>query len=480
MTSSESVASQRGHHSPMLYTFNKYFAELVMSLKKTNPIVKSALAHYKVMDNLSTLRDHFDYFSDAFVRDNPRAISMMLNHEELALDKLVDSADFLESCPVRGVNFLTVKTVALKTTADHKHTVSPLFWSVLGRVLVLFVLAKTYGFHSGKVVTEEGEEDKRVQGIFTALNDIRESATDKNYTNGNAVDISKYMKDMVMTHVLFDNMDSECSPSNSSFVSDLSRAFVRIRQCELETLQSPVSESCCKAQHRADEKRDADSNGSPPDASQFEGFEKLLGGSKIGSLISEMMNEFDPNELNLNLEEGLLDSQNPLDAFANIQNLMRSDSGIGSTMAKLGTKMQQKIGSGEIKVDELLGEVMGLVGNNDAIRNNPLISQLMASMTPSQSDGGGGGGGMGEMANLLSNLTGGMSGANNNSRGHGESSERNLEQMFANLDTSMKKNPALRRAASVASNQHQSSGGSKHNTRDRLRKKYESRQNEAS
>lgn len=422
--------------SVTLYTFNKYFAELVLTLKKSNPIVKAALAHYKVMDNLSSLRDHLLHFSHDFVNASPKAVEMLLDVDSTPLDKLAEAPELLETTPVRGINMMAVKTTALSSSASGED----LFWSTLGRVLALYVLLLT--FNQGgeeQKQNDHGQEEKHVQAILQMLSQVRQLAASGEEGENRQEQVVQLAQQQLPV-------------SDTERKGQAVNAVVRLFQCESRVVAT--------AKGRGGPSEKSSNNG---------GLKDMLEGSKIGQLVTEMLEEFDPAELNLGLEQGgggLFDSQNPLDAFANIQNLMRPDSGIGGTVAKLGHKLQQKIGSGDIRVDELLGEAMGLIGNNDALRNNPLVSQLLASLTQQQQhrQPGPGGPDLGGLAQLFSGLSGGTE----NEGPAGRSSEKNLEKLFADLETA-----AARGRGSTNSRHHQHQSVS---TKDRLRKKYEAKQ----
>ena len=449
--------------SVTLYTFNKCYAELVLVLKKSNPIVKAALAHYKVMDNLSTLRDHVNHLSDNFVKACPKAVEMLLDVKETPLSMLADKSEILETTPVRGINMLAIKTTALSSPST-----KDLFWSTLSRVLSLYVLLLSFEEEQQQHAGEETGE-KNVQSILQTLSQVRQLAAEENVSDGGDADANAVAglrhREQTVLEVAQQQLPAL---SDSEKTNQAMNAVLRLFQCERE---SKVASSKTETASRGARDSGAAAGGKKDGTD----LKDMLEGSKIGRLVAEMLEEFDPAELNLGLEQqggGLFDSQNPLDAFANIQNLMRPESGIGGTVSKLGNKLQQKIGSGEICVQELLGEAMGLIGNNDALRNNPLIAQLMASFTQQQTSHQDGG--IGGLAQLFSGLSGSAESSGTSEHNNG-SSEKNLEKLFADLETAAMRRGNGSSNASRHSHQTAASGTSVSSTKDRLRKKYESK-----
>ncbi len=116
--------------------------------------------------------------------------------------------------------------------------------------------------------------------------------------------------------------------------------------------------------------------------------------SKIGSLAKEISEEIDMTSLNINGPEDLL----------NFENLTGSNNVLGNIVSKVGSKIQNKIASGEINQGELVSEALGLIGMLNgaggnkssgglgglgdiaSMMNNPAFKDMMSSFT-----GGGGG-----------------------------------------------------------------------------------------
>ena len=98
---------------------------------------------------------------------------------------------------------------------------------------------------------------------------------------------------------------------------------------------------------------------------------KTLENSKIADLAKEIAAEIDVSQL--------ASVENPMD-FLNFANMSDSNSMLGNIVSKVGSKIQNKLASGEIRHDELLSEAVSLLkafDTNNAFANNPMISNMM-------------------------------------------------------------------------------------------------------
>jgi hypothetical protein len=428
--SEQGVSSDGG--SPLLYTFNKYFADMVMGLKKANPIVKASLTHYKVMENLSTLRENMDHFTQNVV-ESP-SVMAVLENADITLDDILNDVAVLESYPVKGVNMLTVKTASASDGGAA-------LWGTLRYVYVLLVLHAIHKEQKQHSQLSDDQKNERLQHVLRIFGKIQAAVYDT------AADSDEKREQMV------DDALAETA-DNCSSEKHLVHLFRKYSECEAKVAQS------VRRKNSSSSKTGAGGEGK-------EDFESMFGNSKIGGLVKELMSEFNPDELNM--DESLFDSQNPLEALSNFQNMMNSSSGVGSMLSRMGQKMQSKIGSGELRLDELIGETMGLIGNNAALQNNPIIANLLSMMN----NGGGGGNGGGMQADILKNLFSKMGSGGGGNEGEDGQDEQNMADMFSKLDSMMKGGggKAAAAAAASSSSQHHASSG----TRDRLRKKHESK-----
>jgi hypothetical protein len=105
------------------------------------------------------------------------------------------------------------------------------------------------------------------------------------------------------------------------------------------------------------------------------GVEDLLGGlgnSKIAKLAQEISKDIDVSGI---------DIQKPED----VVKLMDFSNGnvLGDIISKVSTKIHDKIATGELKQEDLLGEamsMMNLMGGAGSFMNNPMVSELMKNM----------------------------------------------------------------------------------------------------
>lgn len=98
---------------------------------------------------------------------------------------------------------------------------------------------------------------------------------------------------------------------------------------------------------------------------------KMLENSTIGSLAKEIASELDLSNLKVERPEDLL-------------NMGGDNNMIGSIVGKIGSKVNAKLESGELKHEDLLGEAMGLLkslGGSGALGgflNNPMFKEMMS------------------------------------------------------------------------------------------------------
>lgn len=94
--------------------------------------------------------------------------------------------------------------------------------------------------------------------------------------------------------------------------------------------------------------------------------------TKLGSLAQEISNEID-----------LTGIENPADLL-NFSNLTSGNNVIGNIVSKVGSKIQQKLGNGELKQEDLISEAVSMMSmmnkNGSDFMNNPLLKQMMGAM----------------------------------------------------------------------------------------------------
>jgi hypothetical protein len=99
-------------------------------------------------------------------------------------------------------------------------------------------------------------------------------------------------------------------------------------------------------------------------------FMKAMENSKIADLAKEISKEIDVSQIK---------GDNPMDLL-NFANLGDSNSVLGSIVGKVGSKIQSKLATGELKHEDLLAEAVSMLkmfDGNSAIANNPLIGNML-------------------------------------------------------------------------------------------------------
>lgn len=97
----------------------------------------------------------------------------------------------------------------------------------------------------------------------------------------------------------------------------------------------------------------------------------MLENSTIGSLAKEIASELDISKLNVEKPEDLL-------------NFTGDNNFLGNIVGKIGSKVNAKLESGELKHEDLLGEAMGLLkslggsGALGGIMNNPMFKEMLS------------------------------------------------------------------------------------------------------
>jgi hypothetical protein len=100
-----------------------------------------------------------------------------------------------------------------------------------------------------------------------------------------------------------------------------------------------------------------------------------LNNSKIASLAKEISKDIDLSAIN---------TDKPEEMIKNIFDFSGNNNVLGNIIQKVSSTLNNKITSGEIKHDELIGEAMSMMnmfaGGNNPMAGNPLFNQMMKSM----------------------------------------------------------------------------------------------------
>lgn len=130
------------------------------------------------------------------------------------------------------------------------------------------------------------------------------------------------------------------------------------------------------------------------DSEDISGLE-FLNNTKIGELAKEISSSIDMSKLNMENPEEMLSMNN---LFSGSNNML------GDIIQTVGTKITQKIQSGEINQEDLMGEALNMMGSLNSSGHGDMMSQMMGMMS-----------GMGSMMEGM-NMNGTTSGGENKTR----------------------------------------------------------------
>lgn len=365
-------------HTTTLYTFNKYFADYVLTLKRMHPHLKTALSVYKVLDNPYTCTDYANEFQHRIV--DASGVMDSLKTARPA-DEYDDSLQWL-SANIFG---------SLSLSQVRKLTSVPEFCRAVSGTITLCILQKAHrlNLHS----------NANLHKILMAIGKVQTRST-----SGASEALSQSGLEL---------MDD-----------DMSVLFERLDDWEAAGRKSSPSS-------------DADDETS----SFVQQFER----TKIGQLASELVKDIRPEDLNLE------DGKDPSEMFK-LDNLLDPNSPMGGMIGKLGQKLQDKLSSGELQMGDMISEVMGMLqgeGMNAAIKNNPMLDQLLNAVKSRVDESGSS---ENDMMTSISNMF-------SRNQNRGDSGTENIDRLFEQLRQSV---PSTNK-----------SSGSQ--TADRMRKKLDER-----
>ena len=159
----------------------------------------------------------------------------------------------------------------------------------------------------------------------------------------------------------------------TSVASSESDAEIQVLDDDVSALLERLRQSI------ASDRADASTKEKIPSNDPLEGLMKSLENSKIADMASEISRELDLSAMS--------QSDNPMD-FLGLDKLADGNSVLGSIVSKVGSKIQGKLASGELKQEELLSEAVGFLKAFEG------------------AGGPGGGGGLGGLASMLGGLGG--------------------------------------------------------------------------
>jgi len=149
-----------------LYTFNKFFAELVMFVKKRYPALKTELdRHYQVMENLHVTRDNIDHFGKAVV-ENPSVMDALLALDVTsseAMAQMSENSDVMRACPIRGVSLRDVRNAAAATHDDQ---------ALRDFLQFVYMLCAFYAIHKNSAL-EAQDTPAVLERVLDSIGEIR-------------------------------------------------------------------------------------------------------------------------------------------------------------------------------------------------------------------------------------------------------------------------------------------------------------------
>jgi hypothetical protein len=246
------------------------------------------------------------------------------------------------------------------------------------------------------------DTDKLVGTKVSALN-VHDFANLELVPGKPAIEVASSIStiDMVRTFFLYVNILAAIVEQSKDTEPDREEDFLTAMKCAnrsedpgFEPTDSKVSKLLGNVATLRRQEKEQDTEPSPfPMGGGMEG--DFLENSSIGRIAKEISEELDIS--GISKPEDVLNFTDP-------KNNM-----IGDIVSKVGTKIHNKLTSGELKQDELLSEAFQLLGNFGGkmpgggnlsdLMNNPMMKNMMSAMSKqfgaAAGGGGGGGGGAG-------------------------------------------------------------------------------------
>ncbi len=228
---------------------------------------------------------------------------------------------------------------------------------------------------------------------------------------------------------------------------DCAKLFEAINEDELKAkLEATLADmqGLFSTEGKGEGKEGEESSGLPsglPSADELHGHINQMMEGKLGKLAMELAEET-ANELDLDMN----DAKSATDVF---QKLFKNPGKLMGMVKTVGSKLDQKLKSGEIKESELMEESKELLNKMKNMPGMDNIEKMFSKMGPA---------GMGGMASMMSNMMGGLGGKGKVNVGAMESAlNKNLkmakakERMKAKLEEKQKGNTNTSANASVFS-----------------------------
>lgn len=316
--------------SKILFTFNTFYSSFLREVKSSDDSIKSKIkAHYKVI--LKGSAEYIEFFWGDFSKHASEITDTNENVLEAHVFKEVKLGD-----------------IVAKVSDENK----VLVWNY---VYILSALAMVYNS-----IEKTEKTEKKVTGEASdavSEDDVPELTPLDDASNEDEAVFSKTMKIFDMAQKGMD-ISSEL---NDILDDDLRCVLSRVKSVARETPSAGATGS--------------ETSGDDV-MNMFASFEN----SKICNLAKEISNEIDVSKLKIDSPQDVM----KLLDFSNNNNVL------GNIIGKVSSKMQEKISTGEIKHEDLLGEAMSMLnvinksgagsGMAANLFNNPMMADMMKHM----------------------------------------------------------------------------------------------------
>lgn len=300
--------------------YNKFVVDMLLSLKAGNAELRRALR---------TSHKAIDPASAAYIASAKRTLpTSALTREDLVLDAVLDDAAVRAFEPLEGVSVAT-----LAATED-----AQLRAGLRAYVYLLAALAATHA--------ECTDESAALEGRRALA------------TNALRVLSSAQKGGALPTQALHSILDD-----------DIVRLLERLAKVSASLPASATSDDS----EGSDEGGEGGAGGMGGMGADMADVMRALENSKIAELAQEISKEIDLSSLPM-------DDPSKLFNFADLGD---KNSVLGSIVGKVGSKIQSKLASGELKHDELLGDAMSMLkmfGGNSSLAgltNNPIVGEVL-------------------------------------------------------------------------------------------------------
>jgi len=372
-SSSEKDAQSRHvrNDDKFIFAFNRFFADYIILLKRSSPHAKTELKrHYRAIEDMSTSTEHLDWFRDSV------DVDAVCNSYDARCAQ--DSSSSSSSAATGGLHSMVLakgvdvdmllrpsSTDSDSSAKDAKDagdaTERGAFLQVLSYLCLLACLHYLYREHERVETTgqSDSELESLLQKTLLILPKVQKGEdTSDSLSEIMDDDLLKYLERMVNYELQLYNIMLEDEQ----------------RETETET-KTEAGASDDKEKEKEKEKASGSGKSDEP-FGDFAAMYERFKNSKIGKLASDITDDIDLSQLN---------TENPMEML-NFANLTKEDTALGSIVKK----MSNKVTSGDVNYQELLGEAMSMFQGMDL---GSVLSNLTPQTKPSNQQNPGGCGG---------------------------------------------------------------------------------------